>query len=129
MKKLIGFMIALCFFVSCEGPTGPIGPQGIQGIKGETGNPGKDFTYWTGTTVLNAEGSGAIYLPSDAGTETKPPLVDYYMSDGSGGWYSMATDKYYFGHTIVGIVRFNGLWAVVIGDGIAGRTFMVVSAW
>jgi len=134
-KVWVLMLLVVAFLISCKGdpgPTGPMGPQGlqgIQGVKGDKGDAGHSFTTWSGTTSLDSEGSGYITLPVECGGPNNMPLIDYYMSDGAGGWYNMATDQYYFGHTVVGTVYYQARWIVVISNGVPYRTFKVVVAW
>ena len=128
LKRALILVTVIILMMGCKGSEGPEGPLGPMGPMGPTGPPGQDFSYFSDSTVIEADGTAVIHLPVGAGTASKAPLINCYIGDGSGVWLLLGTDVSPGGATAaIGWVTDHYI-AMVIGAP-AGWIFWVSAAW
>lgn len=124
-------VVVFILMAGCKGPAGPTGATGAQGPtgpQGPTGSAGQDFTYWSGSKVVAANGTAAVNLPIGAGSLAVAPLINCYIGDGSGTWLLLGTDVSPGGATAG--IGWNGTrWVAAVIGAPSGWIFWVNAAW
>jgi hypothetical protein len=93
-RALLLFLSTL--LLACEGKQGPVGPAGPTGPQGQPGLPGPAGANGTTrvvlTSVIKADGSASVALPTAAGTDVnRPPAMSCYIGNSAFAvWLSVA---------------------------------------